>query len=243
MDDRFFRVATLAATPLPQQLCWLAMHQDYSEDWVGAIPPAERPEEEEAGRIVVKHLLDGERGHYGPLEHPQISLAVGGFPHTVMQQARTHRVAISFDVQSMRYTGQRVVDVASGRRTIEEVFYLRPQGEYRDRQGKRYLYTGSDRDRDLKRCYRMAEAYAQALRDGVAEEHARGMLPMDTRQDFVVSFNLRSAMHFLDLRAKADAQPEIQQLAHLMLDHVRTWAPQVMDWYVSRRLHRGRLAP
>ena len=50
------------------------------------------PDEQRAGEII-KRLLAGERGHFGPLEHAQIVLNVGWFPHSVMQQARTHRVA------------------------------------------------------------------------------------------------------------------------------------------------------
>ena len=101
--DPLFRVEVLARTEHPQTLCWWAAHQDYSEKFVFDEPP---PSETEAGALIVKHLLAGERGHYGPLEHPQITFNVGWFPHDVMQQARTHRVGVSFDVQSGRYTGK-----------------------------------------------------------------------------------------------------------------------------------------
>ena len=94
------------------------------------------PDEQRAGEICVKRLLSGERGHYGPMEHAQIVLNVGWFPHSVMQQARTHRVGVSFDVQSMRYTGERICRAADGALDLEDVFYLRPVGEYSDRQGR-----------------------------------------------------------------------------------------------------------
>ncbi len=134
MDPRF-RVELLAATPSPQLCVYAAMHQDYSEGFVAA-ERAAWPDEQQAGEICVKRLLAGERGHYGPLEHAQIVLNVGWFPHSVMQQARTHRVGVSFDVQSMRYTGDRITKAASGELDLEEVFYLRPLGSYSDRQGK-----------------------------------------------------------------------------------------------------------
>ena len=35
------------------------------------------------------------------LEHPQITFNVGYFPHSMMQQVRTHRVGVSFDVQCL----------------------------------------------------------------------------------------------------------------------------------------------
>ena len=88
MIDRRFYVKVLNACFEPQRLVWLAMHQDYFE---GAVADVEAPPENVAGELIVKHLLAGGRGHYGPLEHPSITLAVSGFPHCVMQQARTHR--------------------------------------------------------------------------------------------------------------------------------------------------------
>ncbi|MFM7548291.1 MAG: FAD-dependent thymidylate synthase, partial [Cyanobacteriota bacterium] len=99
MDPRF-RVELIAATPNPQQCVYAGMHQDYSEGFVAAAR-ADWPDEQRAGEICVKRLLAGERGHYGPLEHAQIVLNVGWFPHSVMQQARTHRVGVSFDVQCL----------------------------------------------------------------------------------------------------------------------------------------------
>lgn len=95
-----FRVETIAATSNPQQLVWAAMHQDYSEDFVWD-KKDKFPDETKAGELIVKHLLAGNRGHYGCIEHPQITFNVGYFPHSMMQQVRTHRVGISFDVQCL----------------------------------------------------------------------------------------------------------------------------------------------
>jgi len=100
--DRF-RVDVIAQALNPQQVIYAALHQDYNEGFV----VAERgtwPNEETSGNIIVKRLLAGERGHYGPLEHAHIVLNCGFFPHSVIQQARTHRVGVSFDVQSFRFS-------------------------------------------------------------------------------------------------------------------------------------------
>ncbi len=62
-----FRVEVIAATPNPQQVVWAAMHQDYSEELVW--DNRDRfPEETKAGELIVKHLLAGNRGHYGCIE-------------------------------------------------------------------------------------------------------------------------------------------------------------------------------
>ena len=239
--DRFW-VGLISATPNPQQCVYAAMHQDYCEGLV----LAERdswPSEEKAGEICVKRLLAGGRGHYGPLEHAQIVLNVGWFPHSVMQQARTHRVGVSFDVQSMRYTGERICKAADGNLDLEEAFYLRPVGEYRDRRGKNYIYDEMQRNLDLDYCRQAAKRYRDLLQEGVSEEHARGVLPFDYRQHFVVSFNLRALFHFIDVRAKQDAQLEIRALCDHLWPHLQWWAPQLAAWYENTRMCKARLAP
>jgi thymidylate synthase (FAD) len=238
--DPYFQVAVLSQTENPQGLIWQAMHQDYSEQWVYN----ERvPQEKRAGELIVKHLLQGGRGHMGPFEHPCITFAVGYFPHSVMQQARTHRTGISFDCQSMRYTGKRICEVAKGETDVESVFYLRQPDFYSDRQGKKYFYKEEQRQEDLMYCVENAKRYARAIKEGLAEEHARSLICFDIRQHFVVSFNMRSLMHFLDLRAKADAQPEIHNLCLKFLPCFQEWSPAVAEWYEKNRLGKARLAP
>lgn len=239
--DPHFRVVCLDRSLKPQTLAWQAMHQDYSENAVADEPAPES--EQLAGEIIVRHLLKNERGHYGPLEHPSITFNVIGFPHELMQQARTHRIGISFDVQSGRYTSQRVVDVANGKRPLEEVFYLRPVGAYHDRSGKKYDYTKRGRELDLERCRKLASIFAEKIDFGMAEEQARALIPYCIRQHFVVSFNARSLMHFMDLRAKADAQLEIRQLSVMLFGEFKDWVPQVADYYEAKRLGKALLAP
>jgi thymidylate synthase (FAD) len=239
--DRLFRVVRLDHSTKPQTLAWQAMHQDYSEEAVADEPVP--GSEQEAGEILVKHLLKGEKGHYGPLEHPSITFNVIGFPHDLMQQARTHRVGVSFDVQSGRYTSQRIVDVVTGKRPLEEVFYLRPVGTYHDRFGKKYDYSEHDRECDFGACVGLATTFAVKIDLGMAEEHARGLIPYCIRQHFVVSFNARSLMHFMDLRAKADAQLEIRQLSAMLFAEFKDWVPQIAEYYETKRLGRALLAP
>jgi len=241
LNDPLLRVTQLAATPTPQTLVYAAMHQDYSEEYVSELSAT--LSEERCGELAVKHLLSGNKGHFGSCEHPQITFAVGYFPHSVMQQARTHRVGVSFDVQSSRYTGKRIVEAADGKRSLEAVFYLRPVGHYSDRQGHHYEYTQEMRDRDVEWCLEAARRYKADIEAGMAEEHARGKIPFDVRQHFIVSFNLRSLMHFLDLRAKRDAQLEIQALCELILPHFEAWCPAIAAWYKENRYGKARLAP
>ena len=240
MDPRF-RVEVISQTRNPQRVTYGAMHQDYAESFVW--DGIDRwPDESKAGEVIVRNLLQGGRGHYGCLEHPQIVLNCGWFPHSTMQQIRTHRL-LSFDVQSFRYTGQKILDVFEGKRNVEDVYYLRPVGTYSDRQGKKYEYTEALRQEDLERCLDASRHYKKRIDQGFAEEHARGLIPFDIRQHWVMSANARSLMHLLQIRGKADAQLEAQQLCELILPHFQTWMPAVANWFVANLWRKGRLAP
>jgi len=50
-------------------------------------------------------------------------------------------------------------------------------------------------------------------------------------------------MHLLDLRWKADAQLECQQLCELIWPHFAAWVPNVAQWYEENRKGKARLSP
>ena len=143
---------------------------------------------------------------------------------------------------SMRYTGERIVQCAEGTLPVEEVFYLRPEGYYTDRKGHKYQYTEHQRNKDLNLCMEGANRYAELISAGFAEEHARGILPFDYRQHFVLSLNMRSLGHLLTIRGKRDAQLEIQQMCQLILPHYESWAPEIYSWFAAKQWQKGRLA-
>jgi thymidylate synthase (FAD) len=177
------------------------------------------------------------------LEHPQITFSCAGFVHNVVVQGRTHRIGTSWDVQSQRYTGRRVLKVASGELDAEEVFYVRPAGFYVNRKGKKYDWTEDDRAAELQCIIESCKLYSLKYNMGMCEEHIRDYLPQAIRQNFVVSFNLRSVLHFMDLRSKLDAQLEIQALCESFIPELKRWAPNVWQYYEEKRLHKARLSP
>ncbi len=149
----------------------------------------------------------------------------------------------SFDVQSFRYTGSRIIDVVDEKKDIENVFYLRPVGHYTNRQGKRYFYSESQRQKDLAWCLEACKLYQQRINEGLSEEHARSLIPFDARQHFVMSCNSRSLMHLLDLRWKKDAQLEAQKFCELLYLRFEEWMPHVAHWYEENRAKKARLSP
>jgi len=234
------KVIVLRKTENPQQLVWASAHQCVSPD---SLEFTKMPDEAMAGEFVVKHLLAGNRGHYSPLEAPAISFNVVGFPHSTMQQFRTHRIGIHFSVQSFRYTGQQIIDVAEGKRSVEDVFYFRPLGHYTDRNGKRYEYTEVNLENDKEVCRNAAHYYAMRVNQGFSEEHARDLIPFNIRQHWAMSCNVRSLMHLLDLRAPANAQLECNVLCDQLMNHFTEWTPAIAQWYLDNRWRKARLSP
>jgi thymidylate synthase (FAD) len=145
--------------------------------------------------------------------------------------------------QSQRYTGKRVVKVANNQIPVDEVFYVRPPGHYTNRQGKKYIWTQEDHDDEINWIYQGCQRYAEKYEKGMCEEHIRDYLTQAIRQNFVVSFNLRSILHMMDLRAKRDAQLEIQALMEQLAPNLEKWAPNVWKYYSEKRLYKARLSP
>ena len=256
IKDPYFRVEVLSKTERPNLLSYLAMHQDYSEyavyheyDKLAELP------ESELGERLVRNCI--KYNHWGILEHPSITFNVVGFPHNVMVQARTHRVGISFDCQSQRYTGKRIETLAHricnkakgdklDQQTLNEInriFYLRPLGSYQDRQGNNYEYDETKWTADMNISIRGCLDYLEKIEQGYAPEHARDLLPQNIRQDFVVTMNARSLLHFCDLRLPADAQPEIRTLAQMLFENFGTWMPEVAEFYKKNRYAKNKLSP
>ena len=233
-----FKADVVDATQFPQRLAYLALHADYSEE---CHKSSDLPEDE-AGKIVVNRLLKGGKGHWGPLEHPSLSLMIRA-DHNTMMQLRTHRIGCTFDYQSMRYSGERIRKCAKREIRPEEVFYVRPPGIYWDRQGDKYTWSQDQADEMLACCYSSALDYDRMREAGAFEEHARTVLATGYLQHGVVTGSLRFWLHLLDVRAKADAQMEIRDLMNLIELQVHRWVPEVWVWYQQHRFQKALLAP
>lgn len=237
--DNLMSVTKLEATNEPQRLIWLAMHTCYSP----------KPEitcnlsEYRAGQAVVDHLLKGNKGHWSPLEQAHISLHLAYVPHDLMQQLTRHRL-LSFSVQSFRYTSKQFEDYNSTPEYLNRLVYFRQADtRYVGRDGSKYEYTREMLFEDMATAHMAIQGYQRSLVGGMSPEHARGLLPFNIRQHLVAGGNLRAWLHVLDLRLKADAQPEIQQLCAQVTDVLSLWCPQVLQWYKQNRSGKALLSP
>lgn len=226
-----FSINVIGCISNPQTIIYQAMHQCYSSDDVSVVNMSES----ECGKAAVKRLLKGNKGHFGCIEHPQIVINAN-YTHTVLQQLRTHRIGVSFDVQSFRYTELANVTLDN----IEDVVYLRPNGEYTSRDGK-YYYSGYERQK--KYVYTSIKKYRELIAEGVAPEHAREILPYCVRQKFVMSGNLRTLLHIVDLRSKPNTQLETMMFSDALFGLLLQWCPEICGWYKEHRYKKARLSP
>lgn len=246
VNDPYFKVSVLSKTERPNLLCYRAMHQCVAEE-VMSVNQFEEINESELGNRVVQHCI--KQGHHSVIEHPSISFLVQGYPHKVMVQLTRHRHN-SFSVQSQRYTGERIINLykkyLDSKSPIEDfysLFYTRPLGEYKDRKGNTFNFTEDEQYSFLQMMLKSVSLYYFNTKSNMPFEMARDFLSQGIRQDFVVTMNPRSLLHFLDLRTPKDAELEIRDLAYRLFDCFTEWMPEVAEWYQKNRLGKNKLAP
>ena len=216
-----------------QQIHHRGIELEFAQKFVPIQTLPEKPKP--VGRKLKAHPLNVAQVKYLGLQQTYDLEVAGRWHNFVANGVVVHN--------SFRYTGQRLVDVIEQKREVEEVFYLRPLGFYSDRQGKKYEYTLEQRQQDIEWCITACQRYKDRIDQGFSEEHARGLIPFDVRQHWVMSANVRSLMHLVDLRWKADAQLEAQKLCECLWKPFQEWVPQIADWYEANRLKKARLAP
>jgi thymidylate synthase (FAD) len=246
------QVELLEATPDPERVVCTAARNDYMSDFVGersfeeVMGGIEGADLEDKKRTLIAHLLD--HGHFGPFEHPQVTVAVKGISRSCMAQITRHR-HVSFDVQSMRYVAFDDVDpddVGAGEMVVTPPSAADPDWVGRNQKtGSVDEETVERREELFTESVRRSVADYQELLDlGMPPEDARFVLPIGTEVNMVMSMNVRMLMHVADMRAAADAQWEIRELTERILDIADDWCPLTFDYYDEHmRNRKNRLAP
>jgi thymidylate synthase (FAD) len=176
---------------------------------------------------LIRFLL--EHHHDTPFEHNQLSFRIKA-PIFVVRQWMRHRMN-SYNEISYRYV----------KSALE--FYTPQEWRFQDTVNKQ-ASVGVFLDNDLKKTYLAsltvaAKTYEELLAGGVCREIARAVLPLCTYTEFIYTCNLRSLLHFLELRLHKGAQKEIQLFAQSLLYLAMPHFPIVLsEW---KRLHLDNL--
>lgn len=145
--------------------------------------------ETESDSRLLSFLLD--KKHETPFEQTFLQFYVKA-PIFVIRQWMRHRVGVSYNEKSARYT------------VMKQEFYT-PQCDELLREHYQELYAQCSR------------TYELLLAKNMPREQARCVLPVSVYSQFVFSCNLRSLFHFIELRGAQDAQWEIRQYAKALL--------------------------
>jgi thymidylate synthase (FAD) len=172
--------------------------------------------------------------HTSPFEMAKVTLNIK-LPIFVMRQYVRHRMQ-NLNEMSARYT------------ELPNEFYIPKQWRKQDTKNKqgsqmeenwddKSYYKGIlSKNEDLsaelenhsKACY---ELYQDMLKDGVAREMARMVLPVNIYTEIYACWDMKNLLHFITLRDDSHAQAEIQQYGKAIKSICKTLFPLTMEAY------------
>ncbi|NQV41664.1 MAG: FAD-dependent thymidylate synthase [Candidatus Marinimicrobia bacterium] len=177
-----------------------------------------REELDDKDKVLIQYLAD-ER-HTSPFEHVAFTFHVK-CPLFVTRQWHRHRTW-SYNEISRRYTSMNLE------------FYV-PMAYRQQAETNRQASTDDlvEETKDGKNIHDLVEAhtagafefYEELIKQGVAREQARMVLPQNMYTEMYATVNLHNLIHFVELRIHTGAQWEIQQYALKLLDLAEEAAP------------------
>ena len=218
------KVEIIAHTPNPEEVIAQAAKLCYSKVGVDQIMEKLTPEKIEE---FVNHLAD--IGHESPFEHASFTFAIEGISRVTTHQLVRHRLA-SYSQQSQRYV------------KLEQFEYITPQAIEKNPEAKRifidfffcffFVYNQivdeliNDKIREFKKIHdRDLTKKEYSAIEKQAIEDARYVFPNACETKIVVTMNVRSLLHFFNIRCCNRAQWEIRQMADEMLKACKEVAP------------------
>lgn len=164
-------------------------------------------------RGYINNLLDHK--HFSVLEHGTVSFYFDGISRNLTHELVRHR-HFSYSQVSQRYCN----DSKAATLTPEAVEGLLDDGLDAEL---------ADHISDAKELYQtiIAKLKAKGVDGKKAQQAARFILPGNTETAIVVSGNHRSWREFVDKRYSEFADPEIRQLAGLVLDQLKALEPNI----------------
>lgn len=201
MPKKDLRVKLLASTPDALQLIYAAFRQCYYAGYAGdmweKLLSGEIDKQKQAD-FVQNTLMSG---HDSPVEHVSFTFAVEGISRACSHQVVRHRIA-SYSQQSQRYV-------------TDTMDYVLPPAIAKIPEAKArfeaFMDEVSNAYGDLKD---ILEAHG---RKSKANEDARFVLPQAAETKIVLTMNVRSLLHFFNLRCCVRAQWEVRAMADEML--------------------------
>ena len=163
-------------------------------------------------------------GHWSVFETPSITIEINT-SRAISAQILRHR-SFTFQEFSQRYAEVADFEIYKARRqdsknrqnSIDDLS-LRDKLWFWDAQDKVQLLSAS--------------LYHDALDMGIAKEQARFLLPMSSKTKLYMTGNIRSWIHYLDLRCRVDTQKEHRDIALAIREILKKELPiisKAVEW-------------
>lgn len=175
-------------------------------------------------RGLIRYLM--RHWHTTPFEMVEFKFRVK-CPIFVARQLMRHRTA-SINEYSARYS------------VVKDEYWI--PDRFRTQSTTNHQGSGETfYDQELVDAYKIScdialHTYKHLLDKGVSRELARCVLPQSIFTEFYWKIDLHNLLHFLRLRMDSHAQPEIQELAGLIWNHVKAKFPVVAQAFLDFRV-------
>lgn len=163
------------------------------------------PKELEGARKMIKAIIKS--GHESCIEHASVTFEIDGVSRVVTHELVRHRLA-SYSQRSQRYVNEA------------EPSYVVPK-EIEENPEANMIYRTAMKDAWL--------AYMNLQKLGFKNQISRYVLPNACTTKICFTANFRSLRNFLKLRCSVRAQPEIRELAYVILDKLIEIAPSCFE--------------
>lgn len=186
----------------------------------------------EADTKLIEYLMS--HRHTSPFEQCSITWNLR-MPIFVMRQFVRHRT-FRLNEESARYSEMR------------DDFYIPTEWRTQDSKNKQGSLDPHIRSEDITNdakavCKHAMTCYTAMLRNGVAKEMARMVLPVNLMTTIIVNIDLHNLMHFFVLRLDTHAQLEIRAIASAMFYQFQERFPVVSDAFINHVLRPKGIAP
>jgi len=210
------------------------IREDFSaEDLIVYIARVSNPENQmnrETSAKLIRYLIN--HNHWSPFEMVDVTFEIKT-SRAIAAQIVRHR-SFSFQEFSQRYS--RVNDY--------EPIELRLQGDKNRQVGEEIIPVISQQHTILSNLIqettKSAEhCYEMLLRNGVAKEVARMVLPLTTQTTLYMKGSLRSWIHYVNLRAGKDTQKEHRIIAEQIKNRLIHIFPNIsvaLDWKMEEKI-------
>ncbi len=147
--------------------------------------------------------------HWTPFAHTAISLRMQA-PVPIRTQCFKHKAGFVENEESRRYVS------GTPPLFVPEHFREAPEGSIKQGSGGIHAHSEDWRDEYIKICQAAIDQYEYMIRENVAPEQARFILPQGVEVQWIWTGNLASYARFYNQRTDPHAQKEVQDLAEMV---------------------------